>query len=58
MDGRTIVTKVHMYSGNLMPEFPHTAHSCSQHGPATVWLKSERPENVIRTPETFTVVGA
>jgi hypothetical protein len=39
--------------GNLMPELPNTAHSCSQHGPASVWLKSERPENVIRT-----VVGA
>ena len=40
----------------LIPEFPNTAHGCSQHGPATPWLTSKWPEKVIPMPETFTVM--
>jgi hypothetical protein len=33
-----------MYSDNLIPELPNTAHSCSSgDGSATAWLTSERP---------------
>ena len=33
-----------MYSNNLIPELPNTAHSCSRHGPAIAWITSERFE--------------
>ena len=33
---------VKMYSDNLISELRNSAHSCSQRGPATAWLTSER----------------
>ena len=45
---------VSWYSYNLIPELRNTAYSCSQHGPATARLTSERPGEVILVPKTFT----
>jgi hypothetical protein len=47
-----------MYSDNLIPELPNTAHSCSQDGLATAWLLSERPQSVIPVPKISTLLGA
>jgi hypothetical protein len=46
---------VQMYSDNFIP---NTAHSCSQHGPATAWLTSEERGNVIPVLKTPTLLGA
>jgi hypothetical protein len=43
-------------SDNLIPEPPDTAHSCSQHGPVTVWFWSTRPGNILPIPKTSTVL--
>jgi hypothetical protein len=40
-----------MYLDNLIPELSTTAHSCGQHGPATAWLTSEQPDNVVLVPK-------
>ena len=40
----------------LIPELRNTAHSCSQHGPATPWLTSEWPRNVIHSPKISTLM--
>ena len=37
---------VHVYSSNSTPALLSTAHSCSQHGPATAWLTLEWPETL------------
>lgn len=42
----------------LISELPNTAHSCSRHGPASAWLTSERPSDVIPIPQTFTQLPA
>jgi hypothetical protein len=47
-----------VYSENLSADFPNTAHSSSRDGPATAWLTSERPDNVIPVPENFYSVGS
>ena len=36
---------------------PNTAHSCSRHSVATVWLPSEQPHSVIHVPKTITFLG-
>jgi hypothetical protein len=38
---------VQIYSDNLIPELPNTAHSRSRHGLTAAWLKSEWPDNII-----------
>ena len=38
-------------------QLPNIAHRWSQHSPATLWLMSEWPCNVIPLPETFTLMG-
>jgi hypothetical protein len=45
-----------IYSDNLIPELPNTAHSCSRHGPAATWLTSARPGSVIPVPKTSTLL--
>jgi hypothetical protein len=41
------------HSGNSVPQ-----HICGQHGPATAWLTSEWPHNVLPMPKTFTLMAA
>lgn len=45
-----------MYSDDLIPELPKTAHSCRRDGPATAWLPSERPGNVMPVPKISTLL--
>jgi hypothetical protein len=35
------------YSDIFILELLNTPHNCSQHSPATVWLKSKQPDNNI-----------
>jgi hypothetical protein len=46
-----------MYSDNLIPELPNTGHSSIRDGPATAWLTSEWPGNVIPVPKISTLLG-
>jgi hypothetical protein len=41
----------------LIPERPNTAHICSEHGPATAWLRSEWPGITVPFPKTFTLLA-
>jgi hypothetical protein len=47
-----------MYSDNLIPELPDTAHRYNQDGLVTAWLTSEWPGNIIPIPEVPTLLGA
>jgi hypothetical protein len=35
----------------------HSVYSCSRHGAVTVRLTSERPDNIIPAPKTFTLLA-
>ena len=44
-------------SDSQIPHLLHTAYSCGQHGPVTVWFMSARPGNVIPVPKTYVFFG-
>jgi hypothetical protein len=47
---------IQLYSDNLIPELPNTAHSCSRHCPAPAWLTSARPGYIIPVRKISTVL--
>jgi hypothetical protein len=51
------MAEVYCYLDNLIPELPNTAYSCGLRGPATAFLTSAWPCNVMPVPETSVLLG-
>jgi hypothetical protein len=55
MHGMEHMKNLPMCPDNLITELPNIAHDCIRDGPATAWLMSERPDNVIPVPKISTL---